>query len=102
MFIMRRQKRTRPALIADIEKLDMSRRLKLTWALARDKRVPLFVRPLLLLPAAYIASPIDLLPDFIPVIGKLDDKFVASTTYALLARFVPPGGLREHVERAAS
>jgi uncharacterized membrane protein YkvA (DUF1232 family) len=102
VFIMRRQKRSRPALIADIEKLDMSRRLKLTWVLARDKRVPVLVRPLLLLPAAYIASPIDLVPDFIPVIGKLDDKFVASTTYALLARFVPPAVLREHVDRAAS
>jgi uncharacterized membrane protein YkvA (DUF1232 family) len=48
-----------------------------------------------------MASPIDLLPDFIPVIGKLDDKLVASTAYAVLARFVPPAVLREHVDLAS-
>jgi uncharacterized membrane protein YkvA (DUF1232 family) len=101
IFIIRRQKASRPAMINEIEKLDMNQRLKLTWALARDERVPVLVRPLLLLPAAYIASPIDVLPDFIPVIGKLDDKFVASTTYSLLARFVPPAVLREHIDAAA-
>ena len=98
MFIVGRQRRTRPAIINDIEKLNWSRRLKLTWALARDKRVPLLVRPMLLVPAAYMASPIDLLPDFIPGIGKLDDKFVSSTAYSLLARFIPPDILREHVD----
>ena len=98
MFIVRRQRRSRPAIIADIEKLNWSRRLKLTWALVKDKRVPLLVRPMLLVPAAYMASPIDLLPDFIPGIGKLDDKFVSSTAYSLLARFIPPDILREHVD----
>jgi uncharacterized membrane protein YkvA (DUF1232 family) len=100
-LIVRRQRATAPAIVGDIEKLSLSRRLKLTWALARDKRVPLLVRPALLLPAAYMASPIDLLPDFIPVVGKIDDKFVSSTAYALLARFVPPAVLREHVDRAS-
>jgi uncharacterized membrane protein YkvA (DUF1232 family) len=102
MAIMRRQRASQPAMIQDIEKLNMTQQLKLTWALARDKRVPVLVRPMLLLPAAYMASPIDLLPDFIPVIGRLDDKFVASTTYALLARFVPLAILREHVDRVKS
>jgi len=100
-LVMRRQRRSRVAIIDDIEKLGMQQRLRLTLALARDKRVPVLVRPLLLLPAAYMASPIDLLPDFIPVIGRMDDKFVASTTYALLARFVAPDVLREHVDKAA-
>ena len=40
---------------------------------ARDPRTPLFVRALAVFVAAYALSPIDLIPDFIPVIGYLDD-----------------------------
>jgi uncharacterized membrane protein YkvA (DUF1232 family) len=45
-----------------------------------------------------MASPIDVLPDFIPVVGKLDDEFVALAAYSLLVRFVSPDLLREHVD----
>ena len=101
LVVLRAQGRSQAgALIKDIEKLSTNQRLKLTWALVQDNRVPLFVRPLLVLPAVYIASPIDLVPDFIPVIGRIDDRFVSSTTYSLLARFVPPTVLREHIDRA--
>lgn len=85
-------------MVGEIEKLSHSRRLKLTWSLLRDERVPLYVRPLLLLPGLYMASPIDVLPDFIPVVGKLDDEFVALAAYSLLVRFVSPDLLREHVD----
>ncbi|TYC49969.1 DUF1232 domain-containing protein [Zoogloea oleivorans] len=40
---------------------------------ARDPRTPMIVRGLALFVAAYAFSPIDLIPDFIPVIGYLDD-----------------------------
>jgi uncharacterized membrane protein YkvA (DUF1232 family) len=100
-FIVRRQRASRSAVIDEIEKLSLNQRLKLTWNLAKDERVPLLIRPLLILPAAYMASPIDVLPDFIPIVGKLDDAFVASTAYLLLARFVPPAVLREHVDLAS-
>lgn len=100
-WILRRQRASRSAVIGEIEKLSMNQRLKLTWSLAKDDRVPFLVRPLLLIPAAYMASPIDLIPDFIPGVGRLDDAFVASTSYSLLARFVSPAVLREHVDRAS-
>ncbi len=100
-MIVRRQRSSRAPVIDEIEKLNFSRRLKLTWSLARDERVPIYVRPLLLLPALYLASPIDVIPDFVPVVGKLDDAFVASTAYSLLVRFVPPAVLREHVDLAS-
>ena len=97
-LIVRRQRATRNETVAAIESLGWNDRLSLTWRLARDSRVPLFARPLALLPALYMMSPIDVLPDFIPVVGKLDDTLVVSTAYALLSRLVPESLLREHLE----
>jgi uncharacterized membrane protein YkvA (DUF1232 family) len=77
--------------------LGWDNRLSLTWRLAKDKRVPLYARPLAVLPAVYMMSPIDVFPDFIPVIGKLDDAFVVSTAYSLLSRLVPDSLLQEHL-----
>ena len=56
---------------------------------ARDKRTPLLVRALALMVAAYALSPIDLIPDFIPVIGYLDDILIVPLGLALVIRFIP-------------
>jgi uncharacterized membrane protein YkvA (DUF1232 family) len=48
--------------------------------LARDRRVPRLRRLWLVLLAGYLASPIDLIPDFIPVIGQLDDALLVALT----------------------
>ncbi len=56
---------------------------------ARDPRTPLFVRLLALLIAAYALSPIDLIPDFIPIIGLLDDLVLIPLGLALIVRLVP-------------
>lgn len=52
--------------------------------LVRDERVPRRSKLLLLFGLAWVASPIDLIPDFLPVIGHLDDAIVA----ALVLRYV--------------
>ena len=57
---------------------------------ARDPRTPVFVRVLALLVAAYALSPIDLIPDFIPVIGYLDDLLFVPLGLALVVRLTPP------------
>lgn len=57
---------------------------------ARDPRTPILVRALAVLVAAYALSPIDLIPDFIPVIGYLDDLLLIPLGLALVVRFTPP------------
>ena len=56
---------------------------------ARDPRTPIVVRLLALLIAAYALSPIDLIPDFIPVIGYIDDLLLIPLGLALVARLTP-------------
>lgn len=72
-----------------------ARRLKLeTYALylaARDPRVPLHARIFLLAVVGYALSPIDLIPDFIPVLGYLDDLILVPIGIWLALRMVPPG-----------
>jgi uncharacterized membrane protein YkvA (DUF1232 family) len=57
---------------------------------ARDPRTPILVRALAVLVAAYALSPIDLIPDFIPVIGYLDDFILIPLGLALVVRLTPP------------
>jgi len=56
---------------------------------ARDPRTPIPVRALALCIAAYAFSPIDLIPDFIPVLGYLDDLVLIPLGLALVVKLVP-------------
>ena len=56
---------------------------------ARDPRTPLPVRVLAVCVAAYAFSPIDLIPDFIPVLGYLDDLVLIPLGLALVVKLVP-------------
>ncbi len=67
---------------------------------ARDPRTPLHVRLLALVVAAYALSPIDLIPDFIPLLGLLDDIVLVPLGLALVVRLTPPEVLAEARERA--
>lgn len=57
---------------------------------ARDPRTPFWLRAIAVLVAAYALSPIDLIPDFIPVIGYLDDLLLVPLGLALVVRLAPP------------
>jgi len=59
------------------------------YFLARDTRTPILVRLLAALIAAYALSPIDLIPDFIPVIGYLDELILIPLGIALILRTAP-------------
>jgi uncharacterized membrane protein YkvA (DUF1232 family) len=72
------------------------------WLAARDPRCPWGARLIGLLVTAYALSPIDLIPDFIPVIGLLDDALLIPAGLWLFVRMLPPGLLDEHRAAAAS
>jgi uncharacterized membrane protein YkvA (DUF1232 family) len=66
------------------------------WLAARDSRCPWLARAVGLLVAAYALSPIDLIPDFIPVLGLLDDAILIPAGLWLFVRLLPPGLFEEH------
>lgn len=68
---------------------------------ARDPRTPWPVRLLAMAVAAYALSPIDLIPDFIPVLGYLDDLLIVPLGILLVVRLIPPELLAEHRAAAA-
>ncbi len=66
----------------------------------RDPRVPWPVKLLAALVIAYALSPIDLIPDFVPVLGLLDDLILVPLGLLLVIRLLPPGLLDEHRDAA--
>ena len=60
------------------------------WLAARDPRTPWAARALALLIAAYALSPIDLIPDFIPILGLIDDALLIPAGIWLVGRMLPP------------
>ena len=63
---------------------------------SRDPRVPWYAKVIGIAVAAYAASPIDLIPDFIPVIGYLDDLVIVPLGIALVIKLIPPEIMAEH------
>ena len=66
----------------------------------KDSRVPWYARALAAVVVAYALSPIDLIPDIIPVIGYLDDLILVPLGIALVLRMIPPDVLAECREKA--
>lgn len=59
------------------------------WLAARDPRVPWHAKVLAAAVAAYALSPIDLIPDFIPVLGYLDDLLIVSLGIWAAVKLIP-------------
>jgi len=55
----------------------------------RDPRIKLHVKILSLLIVAYVVSPIDLIPDFIPILGLLDEAILVPIAISLVVRLIP-------------
>ena len=73
----------------------LKRDIVVMWLAARDPRVPLPVKLLAGLVAGYALSPIDLIPDFIPVLGLLDDLLLVPLGIWLVLRLIPSELLAE-------
>lgn len=67
----------------------------------RDPRVPWYARLFAACVAAYALSPIDLIPDFIPILGYLDDLILVPLGVALALRMIPTDVLAEYRAQAA-
>ncbi|MDD8026246.1 MAG: DUF1232 domain-containing protein [Acidobacteriota bacterium] len=79
------------------------KRLTLTvYYVARDPRTPFHVRALAALTAAYALSPIDLIPDFIPILGYLDDLILIPLGVALVVKLTPPDVIEAAREKSLS
>src|SRR5690349_12875134 len=63
---------------------------------ARDPRTPWYAKALAVLVAGYALSPIDLIPDFIPVLGYLDDIIIVPLGIVAVTRMIPDDVLSEN------
>jgi len=66
-------------------------RARLMWRLMRSRRVPLRAKVILPALVLYLMMPIDIIPDFIPVLGHVDDVLIVIVAFWAFARLVPPG-----------
>ncbi|EJB03151.1 uncharacterized membrane protein YkvA (DUF1232 family) [Rhizobium sp. BK619] len=71
------------------------------WLAARDPRVPWHAKAVAGAVAAYALSPVDLIPDFIPVLGYLDDLLIVPLGILLATRLIPTEVMSELREEAA-
>ena len=87
------------------EAIEMMRKMpayaRLIWALARDPRVPTQQKLVLGAIAGYLVFPFDIIPDFIPVLGQLDDLGVLIFGLDFFIRNAPKEVVEEHMSRIA-
>jgi uncharacterized membrane protein YkvA (DUF1232 family) len=69
---------------------------------AKDPRTPWYAKALIYFVVAHTFSPIDLIPDFIPVLGYLDDLIITPGGLWLAVRMIPPEVLAEAREKVAT
>jgi len=85
--VFNRLKRWAKAIKVDVHALYLA---------ARDPRVPWVAKAVAVFVAGYALSPIDLIPDFIPVLGYLDDLIIVPIGVWLAVRLIPPELMAEH------
>lgn len=76
---------------------ELLRNARLVWRLLRDRRVPLPTK--LIIPGVvglYLLSPIDVMPDLLPLLGQLDDVAVLLAGVALFIEMAPRYIVEEH------
>tara|TARA_R110000782_G_scaffold15189_5_gene44565 strand:+ start:2314 stop:2649 length:336 start_codon:yes stop_codon:yes gene_type:complete len=67
----------------------VTEKIMLLISAMRDKRTPWYAKAIVILTLAYIISPIDIIPDFIPVIGLLDEIILIPIAYGVVMRLIP-------------
>ena len=69
------------------------------YHIARDERTPIGIKFLAFTTAAYVLSPIDLIPDFIPIIGFLDEIIIVPIVISFIIKFTPPIVVKSALEK---
>ena len=69
---------------------------RLTMRLLREPRVPLLTKALPVLTALYVVSPLDVVPDFLPILGQIDDLGVILIALAAFLKLCPAGAVDFH------
>lgn len=82
-----------------ISKLPFRKRFVLFWRLFTDKRVPFPAKLVVSAIALYLFIPFDLIPDFVPVLGYLDDLLLIVLGLWLFLRLAPRPVFDEHLQR---
>ena len=98
-FIAWRAQARGSSIARRIGKLPLRYKVALGLALFRDRRVGLMPRLIGVLLALYLAMPLDIIPDFIPVLGYVDDVLVLGLGVWLLLRSVPREVIEDNVTR---
>ena len=78
--------------------------LLLAWAVLRDPRTPNAAKLPTVLAILYVISPVDLVSDFIPILGWVDDGLIAYFLLQLAFKFLPPdllAALRSKIDARA-
>ena len=84
-------------LAGRVGRLPWRKKGRLAWELVRDSRIPFWVRVVIPALGLYLVMPVDVIPDFIPVLGYLDDVLLVLVAVAALVRFTPRSVLADHV-----
>jgi uncharacterized membrane protein YkvA (DUF1232 family) len=79
----------------------LKRDVHAVYLAARDPQTPWYAKALAFAVAAYALSPIDLIPDFIPVFGYVDDLVIVPLGIALVIRLIPAEVMEKHRALAA-
>ena len=89
----------RKQLVRRLQALPARSKLRLAWRLLRDRRMPVLVKAVIPALVAYLLMPLDIIPDFIPVLGQLDDLLLIGLAVGVIFRFTPVELLDEHIRR---
>jgi len=76
--------------------------IRLYWRLFRDPRVSVLAKALLVATLAYVVWPLDIIPDFLPVIGEMDDLGIVIAGLWLFIRLCPPEVVLERVREIST
>lgn len=80
----------------------INRDVHVLYLASRDPRLPWYVKAMAVIVGGYALSPIDLIPDFVPVLGYLDDVILVPLGIILVVRMIPPEIVAEHRKLAAA
>ena len=72
----------------------------LLYLIVRHPKTPWYIRLVMFVPLAYVLFPMDIISDFLPFLGQLDDFVILRYGYLLLFKMIPPMVLEESRERA--